>query len=98
MLKAKDLIQYGYFPSELPPSFHTITLGECASRIPLEQYEKWQQEWQKLNSKINRPESKCVNYSVPRYNRLSAVKNPVNIIYFVHRIIPEEIQPETIAV
>jgi hypothetical protein len=32
------------------------------------------------------------------YNRLSAVKNPVNIINFVHRIIPEEIQPETIAV
>jgi hypothetical protein len=31
-------------------------------------------------------------------NRLSAVKNPVNIIDFVHRIIPEEIQPETIAV
>jgi hypothetical protein len=31
-------------------------------------------------------------------NGLSAVKNPVNIINFVHRIIPEEIQPETIAV
>ncbi|PKL64682.1 MAG: hypothetical protein CVV32_06255 [Methanomicrobiales archaeon HGW-Methanomicrobiales-3] len=79
MLKAKDLIQYGYFPSELPPSFHTITLGEFASRIPLEQYEKWQQEWQKINSKINRPESKCVNYSVPRYKnfrRVLSIPNP----------------------
>jgi len=30
--------------------------------------------------------------------RLSAVKNPADIINFVHRIIPEEIQPATIAV
>jgi hypothetical protein len=30
--------------------------------------------------------------------RLSAVKNPWDIINFVHRIIPEAIPPETIAV
>ena len=62
MLKAKDLIQFGYFPSELPPSFQTNTFGEFASTISQKQYEKWQNDWHKVNTKTNRPESKCVNY------------------------------------
>jgi hypothetical protein len=81
MLKAKDLIQYGYFPSELPPSFQTFTFGEFATTIPLKQYEKWQDDWHQVNSKTNRPESKCVNYSVPRYKNLRRILNIPNPFY-----------------
>lgn len=81
MLKAKDLIQFGYFPSELPPSFQTNTFGEFASIISQKQYEKWQNDWHQVNTKTNRPESKCVNYSVPRYKNLRRILNIPNPFY-----------------
>jgi hypothetical protein len=81
MLKTKDLLQYGYFPPELPPSFQTITFGAFATTIPIKQYEKWQDEWQKFDSKTNKPESKCVNYSVPRFKNLRRILNIPNPFY-----------------
>ena len=39
-----------------------------------------------------------IHARIGNFSRLSAVKNPARIINFVHRIIPEEIQPATIAV
>jgi len=75
MLTTKDLIQYGYFPPELPPSFQTIEFGKFATTIPSKRYEEWQDEWYQINKKTNRSESKCVNYSVPRYKNLRRILN-----------------------
>lgn len=81
MLKAKDLIQFGYFPPELPPSFQTTKLGEFTDKIPAKQFEKWLDEWHNINPKTNKSESKCVNYSLPRVKNLRRILNIPNPFY-----------------
>ena len=81
MLKTKELLQYGYFPLELPPTFQTITFGDFATTIPSKQYDDWQDVWHQINSKTNRQESKCVNFSVPRYKNLRRILNIPNPFY-----------------
>jgi len=81
MLKVKSLIQYGYFPSELPPPFQTKKLGKISKRIKLFQLEKWINDWIKKDSKNNIPESKCCIYSVPRVKHLRRILNIPNPLY-----------------
>jgi hypothetical protein len=85
MLKAKDLIQYGYFPAELPPPFQTTSLGKFVGKTKKGKFERWLNEWINQNKskekdeELNRPESKCVNYSVPRvknFRRVLSIPNP----------------------
>jgi len=81
MLKAKDLIQYGYFPSELPPPFQTIKLGNLIGKIRPNQFEKWINDWHNLDPKKNISESKCFNCSVPRVKNLRRILSIPNPLY-----------------
>jgi hypothetical protein len=81
MLKAKDLIQYGYFPSELPPSFQSLSLGEFVDKHPISQFEQWQDKWFHLDQKTNKAESKCVNFSIPRFKNFRRILNIPNPFY-----------------
>lgn len=81
MLKAEDLIQYGYFPSELPPPFQTIKLGNFYQKNKKNQFEKWVEKWRKSNPKLNTPGSKCFNYSVPRVKNLRRILSIPNPLY-----------------
>ncbi len=74
MLKAKDLIQYGYFPSEIPPTFNTSSLGDNLDNLSLSVLERWNKV-----RKTNITESKCCLYSVPRvknFRRILHIPNP----------------------
>ena len=74
MLKAKDLIQYGYFPSEIPPPFNTSSLGDNLDNLSLSVLERWNKV-----PKTNITESKCCLYSVPRvknFRRILHIPNP----------------------
>jgi hypothetical protein len=87
MLKAQDLIQYGYFPAELPPPFQTSSLGNFFVKTKKGKYEKWLNEWVNQNrtkgkdDDLNWPESKCVNYSIPRIKNLRRILSIPNPFY-----------------
>ncbi len=87
MLKAKDLIQYGYFPAELPPPFQATSLGKFVGNTKKGKFERWLNEWVNKNrlkgkdDELNRPESKCVYYSVPRVKNLRRVLSIPNPFY-----------------
>jgi len=87
MLKAIDLIQYGYFPAELPPPFQTTALGKFVVKTKKGKFDRWLNEWINQNKskgkdeELNWPGSKCVNYSIPRVKNLRRVLSIPNPFY-----------------
>jgi hypothetical protein len=67
----KELIEFGFFPKELPPPFSVITFVNAIPNIKAEKI------FAIINKKIT--ESDCVQYSIPRPNRFRrdlSVPNP----------------------
>ena len=90
MLTAKDLINWGYFPVEVPPPFQTNDLAEKMNLLPLSELERSIKQWTK-KSKKNIPGSKSCLFSVPRVKNLRrnlTIPNPfyqLMLCYYIEK-------------
>ncbi|EHR4996370.1 RNA-directed DNA polymerase [Vibrio parahaemolyticus] len=77
MSRTKKLIQYGYLPIQLPPSFNTRSFAE--------NYTKFESKWNSQKT----PKTRSEKYSVARssyYRRVTSILNPIGFYYISKEI------------
>ncbi|EKF9771452.1 hypothetical protein O1D04_003688, partial [Vibrio cholerae] len=77
MSRTKKLIQYGYLPIQLPPSFNTRSFAES--------YTKFESKWNAQKT----PKTRSEKYSVARssyYRRVTSILNPIGFYYIAKEI------------
>jgi len=88
MVKCKKLVESGYFPKELPPPFNSRKLGRILHLLELNSLELLVKRWQQEDRELNKAESKCCSFSIPRtrnIRRMISIPNPLYQIILCHQ-------------